>query len=227
MINNYDIIILIIASDNKDYYINMQKVWKLYMNTHPKIKAFFIKGNMNINENIVLDQKNDTINVKCQESRIPGILIKTIESFKYIYNNYNFKYIFRTNLSSFVDLNKLYKWAINNSINYSAIIGSCRGIKFGSGSGFFLSKECVNYLITKDNIDYNKYIDDVAIGDMLIPKYSITPNKRTDFVDFDTKKITNDEIKKNDVFHFRCKNSSNMHRTVYNLEKMNELIYKK
>jgi hypothetical protein len=130
-------------------------------------------------------------------------------------------------LSSFVDLNKLYKWAINNSINYSAIIGLYRGIKFGSGSGFFLSKECVNYLISKDNIDYNKYIDDVAIGDMLIPKYSITLNKRTDFADFDTKKITNDEIKKNDVFHFRCKNSSNMHRTVYNLEKMYELIYKK
>ena len=53
MINNYDIIILIIATDNKDYYINMQKVWKLYMNTHPKIKAFFIKGNMNINEKII------------------------------------------------------------------------------------------------------------------------------------------------------------------------------
>ncbi len=106
MINNYDVIILIIATDNKDYYINMQKVWKLYMNTHLKIKAFFIKGNMNINENIVLDQKNDTIYVKCQESFIPGILIKTIESLKYIYNNYNFKYIFRTNLSSFVDLER-------------------------------------------------------------------------------------------------------------------------
>ena len=37
----YNIIILIIASDNKQYYIEMQQLWKKYMNIHPNIKSYF------------------------------------------------------------------------------------------------------------------------------------------------------------------------------------------
>jgi hypothetical protein len=222
---NYDVIILIIASDNTDYYINMQKVWKMYMNNHPKIKSFFIKENPNINHNLEVD--DDTIHVKCKLSLIPGVLIKTIESFKYIYNNYNFKYIYRTNLSSFIDLNKLYSWTTNNFANYAAVIGEYQKISYGSGSGFFLSNEVVNYLINFKNIDYYKYIDDVAIGEIIYPKYSILFVNRNDFTDFDNKVITNDEIKNSDTFHYRCKNDNDMHETTYNLKKMYELIYKK
>ena len=226
MNTNYDIIILIIASDNTDFYINMQKVWKMYMNTHPKIKAFFIKENININNNLEVDEENNTINVKCNPSLIPGILIKTIESFKYICNNYNFKYVYRTNLSSFIDLNKLYSWTINNSANYAAFIGKYQNILFGSGSGFFLSKEAINYLINFEDINYYKYLDDVAIGEIIYPIFSILSVSRIDFTDFDNKSITNDEIKNSNTFHYRCKNINNIHKITYNLEKMYELIYK-
>jgi len=224
MNNNYQIIILIIASDNTDYYINMQNVWKLYMNTHPHIKSFFIKENNNIHENIVVD--DNIINVKCEPSIIPGVLIKTIKSFEYIYNNYNYKYIYRTNLSSFLDLNKLYTFAINNNFNYGAVIGNYRNIKFGSGAGFFTSNECVKYLINKKDINYNKSNDDVIIGEILEPIYSIFPIGRIDFTDFNKKEISDNDIKKSEIFHYRCKNECNMHHTVYNLQKLYELLYK-
>ena len=225
MNSNYDVIILIIASDNHDYYINMQKIWKMYMNNHPKIKSFFIKENPNISDNLLIEE--DTIHVKCNLSYIPSILFKTIESFKYIYNNYNFKYIYRTNLSSFIDLNKFYYWAINNTFNYAAFIGNYGSILYGSGSGFFLSKESVNYLINIDNINYNKYIDDITIGELITPVYSIAPVDRIVISDFDNKSITDNDIINSNAFHFRCKDESNMPHTVYNLSKLYELIYNK
>ena len=224
MNNNYQIIILIIASDNTDYYIAMQKIWNLYMNKHPHIKSFFIKENINIDNNLLIDENSNTINVKCEPSLIPGVLIKTIESLKYIYNNYNFKYIFRTNLSSLIDLNKLYLFILNNSFDYSAVIGNYNKIQFGSGAGFFLSRECVNYLINIDNINYSKYNDDVIIGEILTNKFPIFSLSRIDILDFNKKKISNNELKSSNIFHFRCKNN-NQDITVNNLEKMYELIY--
>lgn len=221
---DYDVIILIIASDNFDYYIDMQKVWRMYMNKHPKIKPFFIKENPDISDNLLIE--NDTIHVKCNLSLIPGILIKTIESFKYIYNNYNFKYIFRTNLSSFIDLNKLYSWAMNNTFNYAAVIGECYGTLFGSGAGFFLTKESINYLININNIDYGKNYDDVVIGELLIPKFSISPVKRIDMLGHNNENINFNDVLNSDVFHFRCKDEGNMPNTVCNLLKLYELIYK-
>lgn len=224
MNNNYEIIILIIASDNTDYYIKMQKIWNLYMNNHPHIKSFFIKENINIDNNLIVDEENNTIYIKCEQSLIPGILIKTIESFKYIHNNYNFKYIYRTNLSSFIDLNKLYLFTINNSFHYAAFIGNHNNIKFGSGAGFFLSRECVKYLINRDNINYEKYNDDVVIGEILTPIYPILSIGRINIVDFNNKKFSNDQIKNSNIFHYRCKNN-NMDITVNNLKELYKLIY--
>lgn len=129
-------------------------------------------------------------------------------------------------MSSFLDLNKLYSWTINNSAHYAAVIGEYQNILYGSGSGFFLSKEAINYLINFENIDYYKYIDDVAIGEIIYPKYSILFVNRINFTDFDNKEITNDEIIASETFHYRCKNDDDMHKTTYNLEKMYELIYK-
>jgi hypothetical protein len=43
-----NIIILIIANDEPKYYQDMQNTWKKYMNLHPNIKSFFIKGNQQL-----------------------------------------------------------------------------------------------------------------------------------------------------------------------------------
>jgi len=53
--NHYimNIIILIIADDTKQYYIDMQNIQKKYMNTHKQIKSYFVKFSQII-ENIVI-----------------------------------------------------------------------------------------------------------------------------------------------------------------------------
>ena len=38
-----NIIILIIANDDNESYIEMQQIWRKYMNNHSNIKSYFIK----------------------------------------------------------------------------------------------------------------------------------------------------------------------------------------
>ena len=105
-----NLIILILANDT-DVYLKMQEKWKTYMNKHSHIKAYFIKYKEDLKENII--QNEDTIYVKGNESLIPGCLDKTIKSIEYVLNNCEFDFIFRTNMSSVVDLNKLYNLIYN------------------------------------------------------------------------------------------------------------------
>ena len=120
----------------------MQQIWRKYMNNHSNIKSYFIKNKIDINEDIIVNQEENTIYVKNNENLIPGILQKTIKSFEYCLQNFEFDYIYRTNLSSFIDLNKAYHFLENNKVDY----GSCCldihiDLHFASGCGFILSKK--------------------------------------------------------------------------------------
>jgi hypothetical protein len=46
------------------------------MNKHPHIKSFFIKENININNNLFIDYENNTINIKCE----PIIILLNLKS---------------------------------------------------------------------------------------------------------------------------------------------------
>jgi hypothetical protein len=105
------IIILILANDD-GIYLECQKLWRSYMNIHPNIKSYFIKFNTEITSDILVD--NNTIFIKGCETIIPGCLIKTIKSINYLLKNEDFDFIFRTNMSSVVNLNCLYDFVINN-----------------------------------------------------------------------------------------------------------------
>ena len=74
------------------------------MNLDPDFESYFIKADPIIDKNFI---ENDTIFIKCEET-YDNIFYKTIESFKLFKDKINeYDYIFRTNLSSVVDLNKL------------------------------------------------------------------------------------------------------------------------
>ena len=219
-----NIIILIIANDDNESYIEMQQIWRKYMNNHSNIKSYFIKNKIDINEDIIVNQEENTIYVKNNENLIPGILQKTIKSFEYCLQKFEFDYIYRTNLSSFIDLNKAYHFLENNKVDY----GSCCldihiDLHFASGCGFILSKKMVNILINNQNLINYKIIDDVAIGELLIDKlnYNIFNISR-----YDVQNI-NDIIFNNDthIFHFRCKSDDKHINTISYLNKMFTKIY--
>lgn len=198
-----NIIILIIASNNSNEYIEMQNIWRKYMNNHPNIKSFFIKNDLNIDTDIYLNENLNTIYTKDIETYSPGIFNKTIKSIEYCLNNFKFDYIYRTNLSSFLELNKMYNFISNNHIEYGGVIGNHNNINFASGSGFFISKEACNFLINYDRqININEYLDDVIIAKILTKKYKI------DFIDrIDINKVDNISTYNTDtgIFHYRCK----------------------
>jgi hypothetical protein len=225
----YDIIILIIASDFPDHYMQMQIIWKKYMNTHPRIKAYFIKGKMpNQNDDIYVndiyvDNETNTIYSNCEESTVPGILIKTIKSIEYIYNNYDFKYIYRTNLSSFLNLNKMHEYAMANDFDYGALRGFCLNIYYGAGCGFFISKKICNFIINnKNKIDY-KIHDDVSIGLLLNHETNVFPVPRMDLIfdQIDIQKIITDKT----TFHYRCKHINNTNISIKTLNTLYDIFY--
>ena len=216
------LIILILANDT-DVYLEMQKMWKIYMKTHPNIKSFFIKYKQELADDIILT--DDTIFIKGKESIIPGCLDKTIKSIEFLLKNMNFDFIFRTNMSSVVDLNKMYN-LLNENIECAGVIGNYCGKKFVSGAGMLMNKKLCELLINnKSSINYN-VIDDVSIGKFLTDKnINIIALTRFETYNYENKLelITNDMIK--NYYHFRCKSDENHKNTVALMSKIIKLIY--
>jgi hypothetical protein len=218
-------LILLILANDTEMYLKMQERWRSYMNSCNNIKSFFIKYDENLQEDIVL--VDDTIYMKGVESYIPGCLDKTVKSIEYCLHNYNFDFIFRTNMSSVVDLNKLYD-LLNHNIGYSGIIGDYFGEQYVSGAGILISKNNCEMLINnKNSLDYN-VIDDVSIG-KFFTNNNIIPMPLTRLEGYNYEKcvhaITYKTIK--DYYHFRCKCDSDSNKTLEIMDKIIRLIYYK
>lgn len=217
-----NIIILILANDD-GFYPQCQSLWKSYMNTHPHIKSYFIKYKDELSTNVVLD--NDTIYIKGKETLIPGCLDKTIKSIQFILNEQcKFDYVFRTNMSSVVNLEKLYKHVQQHSYGYAGINGNCYGTRFISGAGILMNKEVCNLLVENHEcLNYN-IIDDVAIG-YLFNNLNIQFDTLTRIDTFeDELENVNREIIQNN-YHFRCKAKSDYKNTLDIMKKIISIIY--
>ena len=220
------IIVLIIASDDKDYYIEMQKCWRLYMNNHKNIKCYFIKCNPLINEHVIINEEENTIYCKLKETYVPGLLLKTLMSITHIYNTMDFDYIYRTNLSSLIDLNKMYNYINKRTINYGGVIVNYEHKlskpSFASGAGFWLRKNVCKYII--DNLDRINIllVDDVALGLLLCPIYGINSELR---IDINNKDLVTSKMIDNEVYHYRCKVEDNMMETCEIQKKLIKIIY--
>jgi hypothetical protein len=210
LVNNYHkrLLVLIIASDDLPVYIELQKIWQSYMHKYPhNIKAYFIKGDPSIPNNYQI--KNDIIWLKTAESLKPGILNKTLmamESFLPMLDQ--FDYVLRTNLSSFYVFPRLLNF-LEKCPKTGFYAGVCYKDEFISGSGFLLSPDLVNLLVTnKKTLFNNKKYDDVAIGHFM-RKHGVkfSSHKRMDFLDLQDWKKNKKSIP-NDTFQFRIKTPS-------------------
>lgn len=239
--NNYEnftnkepkIIILIISSNNIEFYKNMREIWKKYMNNHSNITSFFIENDPLIDKEIIVDKKNNTIFYKDQESYVPGILNKTIKIIEFLIKNYDFDYIYRTNLSSVINLDKLYSYIQNNNVDYAGH----DYIKFISGSGIILSKKTCNILIKDESLINNNNPDDYAIG---LKLENLVEKKHIEYYGvsgLDDKILNNDdpnrastnvdEINKinSNIFQFRCRFANEHDNTAQVMEKVFRKIY--
>jgi hypothetical protein len=181
----------------------------------PNFKIFFYYGNHDKNEII-----GDKILTDSGEG-LYNIGHKTIKMFEEIYNNFDFDYIFRTNLSSYVDIKRLKEFLLDKPKNnfYCGSFGEHAGIPFCSGSGYFISKDLVELVIKHKSEWDHSFIDDVSLG-LLLHNMGV---QRTLGRRFDFGSGANLDLS---VYHYRCKTDDpsrfgcihNM-KHIYNLKK--------
>lgn len=223
------LIILILANDNYAY-TQMQELWRKYMNTHENIKSYFMKYDSTLESDIEII--NDTIFIKGHESYIPGCLDKTVKSIDFLLKNTEFDFVFRTNLSSVVNLNKLYS-LLNNNIKYGGFIGYTNNAKyqsqtndkqqFVSGSGILISKDICNLIVINKQMLKYHVIDDVSLAELLINfNINFTHLDRYDFANYNNLIIDDIIIKHH---HFRCKVNDDGLQTVELMRKIINIIY--
>ena len=223
----YSVVILVIASSNKDFYIDyIENYWKKIINyikeKNYSIKIFLIFSNKPAN--IILNDE-DIIISNTVDGYTPGILLKTIYGFNYINENIKYKHLLRTNLSSFFLIEKILNISKNLDYTdvYAGFIGTINKNQYISGSGFWLSKDNIDFILkNKNNLNYN-LIDDVAIGLLLnnkpktkLKRYDILPNTKI-FNHFD-------EIEKNH-YHVRVK-TGRRNIDVMNIKFLTKYFYK-
>ena len=168
-------IILVIASPGERYNL-LKEVLIKFMNSNENFKTYFIYGDIN-KDNIIKSDYDLFFDIN--ESFIPGIFQKTIKAIKYINNKYDYKYIIRTNLSTFWRLDKLYDYLNNINIPYFCgghIDHINKYTLHITGTGIILSKYPSLYL-SQDNIyNYGKNIimnDDILITKLLLKKFKV------------------------------------------------------
>ena len=215
---NYAIVIIIIASRSLLYDELIRKYWVPFLNyinnKNINIHIIFMFGNNTSITDLNIPKENVYIS-NIEESYIPGILVKTIETMEYVNKNFVYKHILRTNLSSFFILDNLLKtsYSLPDRNLYAGVIGNHNNILFASGAGFWMSKDIVEKILANNNnIDYT-LIDDVAIG-KLLSSIQITPLPRYDLdknisYNIEEKSIILNEIIAKNHYHVRIKNNNN------------------
>lgn len=178
------ICILIIYSDDK-YYNKMLEIQQKYLKKFENIVFYFTK--MVNNQELDIEIIDNFINIKGEEIFL-NILDKTVKSMKYIYNNYEFDYLIRTNISTIVNIKKLEDFLMNApkenyygccwylNLNWldnrGGIIDSTYfGTKYAQGTNIIFSKDIVkNICENSELLNYN-ILDDVAFG-IFVNKYN-------------------------------------------------------
>ena len=151
---------------------------------------------------------------------------KTLDAFDISIQEFEFDYIYRTNVSSYLDLIRLQKFVEDKPTNdfYAGLIGNHQGINFASGSGYFISRDLViRVLQNRDLWDHN-LVDDVSLGKLLTQEFNVGIKKveRADIEssDFNLKRVIDNPL---NVFHYRCK-AENPNTTIQIMNTLHRII---
>lgn len=247
---HYNIIIAVLASHNNIYDEIIINYWNklitIINSEYKNIKIYLLFGN---NYRGCIIPKNNIFISNIKDSLIPGCLIKTIDFFQYINSKYSYKYVFRTNISSFLIIENMISLS-NNLKSTNLYAGSivknhgCLDVinNFSSGAGFWISKDVLIYILNnREKLNFKKP-DDVAIGIILkniniinTPRLDIVPSKswvsgmdRFEINDYPNKKTLSniyDKILKNKYYHIRVKVNFDRHIDIMIMNYLMNKIY--
>lgn len=135
--------------------------------------------------------------------------LKTIKTFNAVLKNMNFDYVYRTNVSSYVDLALLSEFVENledQELNFfGGVIGEHNGIKFASGSGYLIGRNTLMKSVQSGTQWDHSLIDDVALSKVLYQEHGIIPSQigRRDFKT--VAEVEQATFSADSNFHYRCK----------------------
>ena len=176
---------LVLYSDDEYYnqmYDILNNFYKHYENNDNGkqffVKTYFYRYNNTIINNIeIID---NIIHIKGKESGVPGVMEKTLSTFKYIQKEFqvnNYDYIVRSNISTIIDFKLLvkeleitpveyYGGFINGKLGntYDDFLSDNSIIPFVIGYNIILSTKGFNLLLNNINLIDKTVIDDIAIG---------------------------------------------------------------
>jgi hypothetical protein len=165
-------IIILILSSQGEVYDKLKEYQTNYLNkfvNSNKLANFFFVEFTDTNNTDYVEttiEKGNTLYVKGTESINPGMIIKTSEAMKYINNHYDYDFIFRTNLSTFINVNNLVDFTSKLSK-----VNTCAGFSFSgfiTGTGIIMSRD-VSQIVAHSyvNFNYNNIHEDVLISTIL------------------------------------------------------------
>ena len=195
---NKKILIVVLSFDKEPYVTLENTIRNTWAFEKPKgVEVIYYYGNSKEDKLI-----GDKLFLNAPEG-LRNVGYKTLKMYQYVYENFNFDYVYRTNSSSYIDINKLQSFVRDKPMEkfYCGVIGrGVKGINFASGSGYFISKDLIEVVLKNKSKWQHGYIDDVALG-LLLNNYKIYPGSR-----FDVNNIENIDI---NHYHYRVKTPGN------------------
>lgn len=201
------IIILILSSENKPYDMLEKVIRETWAREYPdNVEIYYYYGG---DRNYI---DGDKIYSNSEEN-IYNIGRKTINAFEFL-SNKDYDYIFRTNSSSYVNIEYLLEYIKDkpNNMFYHGVIGHYEpeNFNFVSGSGYIISRDLIDLVIeNKDKWDHSfPNADDVSIA-KLLNSFGVvaTSGVRIDLGSYRSgysiEHLTKQEFDNN--YHFRCK----------------------
>lgn len=171
---NYRLLILVMCSSAhkfKKLELEIKRTWGSV--NQPGVKVLFYVDNQRslFKKKAAVLKGNDLI-LPCGDGYIQCTK-KTVQAFSYVLEHFNFDYIFRTNLGSYIYQDRILNFLADKPTDrfYAGILGLAKvgslEVVFASGSGFFLSRDLVSLIVSKQEVIDYAIIDDVAIGRFL------------------------------------------------------------
>jgi len=187
------IVNLVLYNDDVKY-VKMRNILQKHYAKYQNVTTIFYKYDNSLQNDIELC--GDILNIKGQETYIPGILEKTIVAIEYILKNVrDYDYIVRSNISSVIDFKLLCVELKHDAIEFyggtrfgKILPGSDVKIDpkyvhtpYASGTNIILSKKGSQILIENKHLIKKEVVDDIAIGvlfkDMNVKHKEIVPHK--------------------------------------------------
>lgn len=164
------LIILVLYSDDLSIYEYNKLILQKYMNTEKEILTLMVTYDKTMDEDVKLIKIDNLLLIKGEEQLDnQSIFNKTLKAIKFCYDNYDFNYILRTNISTF--------WVYDNLLNFlkldnrrKYIYGwlvnylNDKGIRenFISGTGIIIARSLVPLLFTHTILKCD--MDDIEIS---------------------------------------------------------------